>query len=334
MKTLNRILPLKFPKTLLTFFILFFAIWKGPEYAQGEPLLIDRIVAVVNQEVITLSELQESAMLAYRQKSLSKTGEEQDPLDQNSLRVILEKEIDKRLQLQEARKKGIFLSETELETALGDIKARNGFVSNEIFAQALAKESLTLEQYKNDLRDQLTILKLVNREISSSMTLEEEKLKEFYEQNQHLFAGSPRIQVRQILLKIGSPEESQEKMKLAEKIVEQIHQGSDFIDMVDQYSEGPEKTRGGDLGYFKSGELMSPLNETAFSLSVGEVSTPIQSSLGIHILQISKNETDPYKPFEEVKGELGEKLIQIKSEEFHHDWLRELRLHAHVAIKF
>lgn len=334
MKTLNLVSAFILPKPLLTFFILVFAIWNGPGYARGDPLLIDRIIAVVNQEVITLSELQESAMLAYRQKSLSKSAAELDPLHKNSLWVILEKEIDKRLQLQEARKKGIFLSETELETALEDIKARNGFISDENFAQALAKESLTLDQYKNDLHEQLTILKLVNREISSSMTLEEKNLKEFYERNQHLFTRSPRIRVRQIFLKKGNPEEAQEKMKLAERIVEQIHQGADFVALVDQYSKGPERARGGDLGFFKSGELLSPLNETAFSLSVREVSQPIQSPLGIHILQVSEKEDNHFKTFEEVKEELGEKLLQMKSEEFHNDWLRELRLHAHVAIKF
>ena len=146
-------------------------------------MVIDRIVAVVNQEIITLSELQEKALLIRQEPLRSKSTPLQDPLNPQNLHTLLKEMVEKRLQLQEARRKRIFLSQEELQAALEDIKKNNGFLNNREFERALLQEGITLDQYTKDLRKQLTILKLVKREITSGILLKEKDLKDFYQKN-------------------------------------------------------------------------------------------------------------------------------------------------------
>jgi len=220
---------------------------------------------------------------------------------------------------------------------LEDIQKSNGFSNNREFERTLLQEGITLDQYKRDLRKQLTILKLVKREITSGILLKEKDLENFYQANKDRFKLPERIRVQQILLLTSDPEDSHiigEKRKLAQYIIEEIQNGADFQGQVRKYSEGPRKDMGGDLGYFKWGELLSPLNDIAFNLSLNQVSPPIQSSSGIHILKVVDKEKNQYRPFENSQEEIKAILNQIKSEELIQNWLRDLRLRSHVEIRF
>jgi len=331
-----------YPKSFLMFGNLVFLIlllltpfaW---ESAQGQSMVIDRIVAVINQDIITLSELQERALQIHQGPRLSKSTPPQDPLNPQKLLNLLKEMVEERLQLQEARKKRILPSQEELQAALEDIQKSNGFLNLREFERTLLQEGITLEQYKRDLQKQLTILKLIRREITSGILLIKKDLENFYQENLDRFKLPDRIRVQQILLLISDPKDSRivgEKRKLAQIIIEEIQNGADFQGQVRQYSEGPMKHLGGDLGYFKPGELLTPLNDTAFNLSLNQVSTPIQSSSGIHILKVVEKEENQYQPFENSQEEIKAILTQIRSEKLIQDWLRDLRLRSHVEIRF
>ncbi len=327
-RTLKRMMP---KQPILIFLIFLISLFVVP--SAGNTLLIDRVVAIVNHEVITLSELQESALLSRQERKTDALKDMEGLFHPNTLRLLLQEEIDKKLQLQEAQKKGFSPSESELEDALEGIKTRNGLVSDIAFERALAKESLTLDQFKKDLREKLTILQLVNREITSGMVVEEEELKALYEKRKTDYPVPPRVRISEIFLKIDDPEDLEsvrEKKKLADTLIEKLDQGEDFENLAQQYSERSEP----DLGYFKPGDLLSPLNETAFSLSVGQVSQPVQSTHGMHILQVTEKNQDDFRAFEAVKDEIREELLQMKSVVLHQEWLRALRLKSHVEIKF
>jgi peptidyl-prolyl cis-trans isomerase SurA len=299
-------------------------------------MVIDRIVAIVNQDIITLSELQKAALVASTQQESGTSQNNPNPFNPESMRTLLKSIIEKKLQLQEAQKKGVSLSPDELQTALAEIKRKNDFADDEALERALAEEHLSLEQYKNDLKEQLTLLKLINREIKAGIILEENDLKSYYEEHKERFKLPDRARIRQILLKLpeGAADDLvNKKKKLAGEIVARIRAGGDFKEMVRQYSEGPERSRDGDLGLFRPGELLAPLNDVAFSLSTGDVSPPLRTPLGFHILRIEEKETNSYKPFEAAKEEIRESLAQIKTEEFHQKWLMDLRIHSYVEIK-
>jgi len=142
--------------------------------ASGEGVVIDRVVAVANREIITQSELDQAEQTLKKEKALPKEGEAALPF--NLQRDLLTQLIEKRLILQEAKKKGVRLSDSEMELAFRDIEERNHFPSREAFKEAIAQENLSWEQYVKDLENQLLLLKLMNREIDSHIVLTAEEI--------------------------------------------------------------------------------------------------------------------------------------------------------------
>ena len=132
---------------LIGFILLFFLMPDGGIAA----ITIDKVVAVVNNEVITQSELEEVIQKPKKQIMENFIGEEQDRLLNKLTRDILNKMIEKKLQLQVARQMNIAINKTEVDAALDDIKAKNAFPDDETFKRALASENMTLEQYKKSL---------------------------------------------------------------------------------------------------------------------------------------------------------------------------------------
>jgi len=317
---------------------------------QASPLTVDRIVAVVNDSIITLSELEE-AMAASKipaeasRLSTASLQDKQDPSNQNRestgsssqlWRDTLNKMIEKKLQLQLAKKKGISVSPDELQAALGDIKKRNNFPTDQALKDALATEHISFEQYKEDLKDQLLILKLVNREVRSGILIRDDELLDYYKQHATSFAKPELFKLSQIFfgLPVGAqPATVSEIRAKALHVLELLQKGESFQELAKQYSQGPDAASGGNLGYFKRGQLLPEIDQAIAKLQVGQVSGLIQSSIGFHILRLDDQKKAEPKPFEAVKDEVREAVYQQKSDELYQRWIKDLWANAYVEIK-
>jgi len=294
--------------------------------AQASAVTVDRIVAVVNNEVITLSELEEAV------------AEAKIPPPQSQIQhEILKKMIEKKLQLQYAKKKGISVNQEELQTALQDIKKRNNFPTDQALKDALAAEHLSLEQYQADLKEQLLLLKLVNREVRSGILIDEAELLDYYTRHLGSFSEPESFKVSQIFFSLpanaNSSTVSDVKTK-ASHVLELLQNGGDFRELARQYSEGAEAASGGNLGYFKAGHLFPEMDQAISKLQVGQFSGLIQSPSGFHILSLDEKKPAQPKPFEAVKDEVREAVYQQRSDELYQQWIRDLWANAYVDIKF
>ncbi len=289
---------------------------------------IDRVVAIAGDEIITQSELDRII------RSRKDAGEPIDPKKDHW--EILKQLIEEQLIVQEAKKKGVTVTEDELEFALKDIEKRNRIPDREALKKAVAMDHLSWEQYLNNLSNQLTALKLLSREVNTTVTLSDEKVKEYYEQHADLFALPDRVQLRQILLPFSENANQTEidniKSK-AEKIYDEAHSGTDFLQLVQRYSEGHEKKEGGDLGFFKRGDLTPKIDEVIFQLKEGEITPPIETPLGIHIFKIETQEIGRLRPFETVQRKIKEQLIMEKTAELRSQWIEDLRKRSFVEVK-
>jgi len=289
---------------------------------------IDRVVAIAGNEVITQSELDRII------RSRKETG---DPVDTAEDQwEILQQLIEEQLLIQEARKKGITVTDEELEFALKDIEKRNKIPDRAALKKAVAMDHMSWQQYVDNLKNQVMAIKLLGREVNAMVSLSDEAIEAYYHDHPEIFGLPDRVKVKQILLRIPKNTSTQIEKQIREKaelIYTEAHSGTDFIQLVQEYSEGREKKQDGDLGFFKKGDLTPKIDAEIFRLKEGEITAPIRTPLGIHIFKIEKQEIGKMRPFETVKDKIKERLISEKTNQLRNQWISDLWKRSFVEIK-
>jgi parvulin-like peptidyl-prolyl isomerase len=287
-------------------------------------VLLDRVVAKVNNDVITWSELRKSIELDNRILLNSLAEEERREKIKELERSYLNKLIDKRLQLQEAFKLGLDVSDEEIDSAINEIK-RKFNLTDESLNEYLKADGLTLEEYKIHLKERILLSKVIGYKITDTIFITEKEIKEYYEANKERFPRQERVRLRQILLT------GEDSLKKAEEILQRIKNGEDFAELASEFSEDVSREAGGDLGYVSRGTILKEIEDVAFSLKVGEVSKPIPSPRGIHIIKVEDRIEEGITP--EIKEEIKKILFERAYQSKYENWLRELREKAYIEIK-
>jgi peptidyl-prolyl cis-trans isomerase SurA len=298
--------------------------------------VVDRVVAIVNQEIITLSELErintnlENPL--FEQLSIEPPRLSEKQQLQETLRIL----IEKKLQLQAARKRGITVAREELQQALNEIKIRQGIANDSTLEQILSEGNMTLSDYTQEIKDQITILKLINREIRSGIVLQKSEITAYYNAHPEYFTLPGKIRIAQLLISIpraAQDKQIQDLLKQAQKIRSHILGGGDFGGMARKYSDGPEADQGGDIGYFEKGELMEEIEPVVFSLNEGDVSNVVRSPLGFHIFKLLERKSGGTLPYQEVRSQVQELLLLERTEMAYKLWIKRLRDQAYVEVK-
>lgn len=318
-------------KSFLKYFNAIFVFVFALMAAQGlshAATAIDRVVAIAGKEVITQSQLDRII------RSRKDAG---DPVvDSDDHWEILKQLIEEQLLIQEAKRKGISVSEEEVEFALKDIEKRNRIPDRKTLKEAVALDNISWDQYVKNLKNQVMAIKLLSREVNTMVSLNDQTIKAYYHEHPEIFGLPDRVKVRQILLRIpkntSTKLEKQIKEK-AETIYSEAHSGTDFTQLVLEYSEGREKKQEGNLGFFKKGDLTPKIDAELFRLKEGEITAPIRTPLGIHIFKIEIQEIGKLRPFESVKKRIKEKLITEETNALRSKWISDLWKRSFVEIK-
>jgi peptidyl-prolyl cis-trans isomerase SurA len=280
-------------------------------------VVVDRVVAVVNNEIITLSDLQ-------REESLKK-------VDAKDERPLLEDMIDRKLQMAAAKAAGMDVTDKELTEAVADIMKRNSLDSKQ-FEAALAKEGLTLEQYKTELREQMTLSRMFNKNVRSGVAVDEAEVQAYYERNIKSYSLPEEIRVRQIFFRVpekATPSETALIREKAAAAASRAKKGENFVALVKELSEGETAALGGDLGFLQRDQAIPEIEEAARTLKPGEIAGPLQCAGGFHIIKLEEIRT-PVKPFEKVKDEITKMLYELKVENAYRTWLQTLRSDSNI----
>ncbi len=315
------------------FFILWSAFLLFPGNSRGE--VVDRVVALVNNEVITLSELQEvGARLLQDLKKNSLPSEREEKM-RKAQEAILTQMIENKLLEQEIKKRKVEVPEKEVDAAIQDILKENR-LNEEQLKMALAKDGITYSVYRKRIRDELGKMRLINREIKSKLVLKEEDLRKIYQENLKQYTEPLEVKVQRIFLPVpqGATEEESEKIRReAERLLERVRAGEDFAQLAKAHSRGPEASEGGVLGFFKEKELVPELESAAFALKAGEASNPIQGRDGYHILRVLERKGGKPKLFADVQQEIREAKLKEESNQRFKEWIKDLREKAYIEIK-
>ncbi|MCZ6873923.1 MAG: peptidylprolyl isomerase [bacterium] len=298
--------------------------------------LLDGIAAVVNDEIITISEVWETMELEaeqlrqqYRDEGLR---ERLTDLYQRALKQL----INVRLQLAWARKLRLQVDDDDVTQHIETIKEQNK-VSDERLSQMLKARGLTLEAYREQVRESLLIAKVVNVEVRSRLVVMDTELQEAYQKQRERYSVPGELTVSHILFLV-SPDASgggqTPARKRATTVLNQLRNGGDFAELAKKYSEGPSAERGGLLGRFRAGELLSGFEKAALALQPGEISGIIHTRAGLHIIRVEDKKEGGYRPFAEVREAIKSKLLQTKSERKYREWLETLRQGAYVKVLY
>ncbi len=249
-------------------------------------VVVDRIVAVVNDEVITERELASRVDFALRQLAQQGT---QPPARQVLERQLLERTINDRVQMQHARDTGTRVDDAELDRAMVKIAEQNKMTVPELRA-VLAKDNVPFDKFREDIRSEITLSRLREREVAQKIVVTESEVDNFI-QSQMAQPGRDEFNVSHILVSVpekATPEQLQERRERAEQALAQIKGGADFRQVAAAFSDGPEALQGGLLGWRESSRLPALFLDALRPLQAGQLSELLRSSNGFHILRLNE----------------------------------------------
>lgn len=257
----------------------------APAAPRTEPVLADRIVAVVNDEVITLNELRSSLDSALGR--LKRQGTPLPPQDVLQ-RQMLERLVMDRIQLQYARDTGLRVDDAQLEMALQRIAANNQ-MSLAQFAAALEKDGIPFARFREEIREEMTIARVREREVENKIAVSEGEIDNYLATEADKAGKSEEFRLAHILFRApeaASPEQIQKLRARAEQVQARLARGEDFAQLAAAYSDAPDGLNGGDLGWRPLDRMPSIFSASATSLNPGETSPLLRSANGFHLVKL------------------------------------------------
>jgi len=316
--------------------------------ARGDPSSTadqNKIVAVVNDEVITQAELHRALVPVYLQMQAALAPEDLSKQMDEIQKKVLDQLIDEHLMLQEARHprpvevgKGkigtppvIGTEPAEVEEMFKNTQAR--FDSPEDFQQALQEQGLTVEELRTRFRDQITIQKLIGREIRSRLTISPSEMTAYYETHKKDFITPQAAEVSTILIRPKDNLDLPRAYAQAQDLHRQLEQGADFHDLARRFSDGFNASKGGRVGLLAKGKNRKEIDNVLFDLKAGQISPVIKTPNGFHLFLVESTRPAHQAELSEVQSEIQDLLMNQQGAARYGEWMKKLRADSYISVK-
>lgn len=297
--------------------------------AIGQAETINRIVATVDGQPVTLRELatfsgqmNDRAATMYPQGTAEMT--QRDFLDALLMNKMIDNEVDAQ---------GLRAKAEDVDSYIERIKTQ-GELNDEQLAAALADQGLSMEQYRKQIAQEIEQALLMNKEVSSRISITDEAIQRYYKAHQEDYATPDQVRIRHIFLPLSPGADPGEVLKmttLMETLHDRASRGEDFATLASTYSLGPGADQGGDLGFFERDQMDYAIEEMAFSIPEGEISPPFQTSTGVHLIKVEERDTEGVRPLAEVQEEIRSQLYNTELSKRYRRWFQEdLRFRHHI----
>jgi len=295
----------------------------GPASAE----IIERIIAKVNGEIITLSEFQERQVAAAQAARI--TPDQIGTFLRESNARLLQEAIDEILLIQKAEDAGLALQPEYVDEVIESIRAENKIETEEQFQAALAQEAMTLDDLRTQIRKSMTQRMIIQRDIEPKISVSEEQLQEEYEKRKDSdFTKPASVSLQEIFI----PEDAG-GIVLAQDIVARARANEDFASLARTHSAAPTADSGGDVGELSQGDMSPELEDIAFSLSVGEVSDPVRIGEGYQILKVVARTSGSVVPFATAKERIRSVLMSARFKDEYDAYIAEVREGADIELR-
>ncbi len=329
LKVLYRVLAV----FLLSFLMVF------PAYGDH---LVDRVVAVVNNDVITLSELEKAGREFFERIKVQAPAAEVDKALEKAREEVLSSLVDKLIVEQQAEKLSITVTDQEVDTALDQILARNN-ATIEDFKKELAAMKISEQEYRGNLRGQIVQSKLISYEVRSRIVIIEEDIRAYYEKEYTQEKGGNGYRILQmgftwrntVTLEEAGFDTKEAAREKAEEIRARVLDVESFAELAKAYSNLPSAADGGDIGLFKEDEMAADMKDVILAMQPGTISPIIEIDNAFQLfklLSVREGDVIVKAPYEAVREEIRDVLYRQKMEEYYKTWVKSLREEAYIKI--
>jgi len=295
--------------------------WAAPAGAE----VIDRVAAAVGGEAIARSAVDNSW------EALSGTGAQGGP---PSREALLRRMVDVRVQLQRARELGLEARSEDVEDALSHIMSDNGIQGLQALSDALAREGRTLEDLRREVRDQITVMRLVQREVAAKVRLSQAELSAYYDAHRSDFATGRSVHVRQIVFVTqGLAEDELRKVADAMGALRRDLTGPEAFRQAEARLTGTPGVVTGDAGVLAEEDIRPELARVLMALSPGQVSPPLPLPNGLAVFLVESKTAGAPPPFDDVIDEVRRAATEERTQATGREWLAQLKRESFIQIK-
>ncbi len=293
--------------------------------------IIDRIVAIVNDSVITQVELNRT----LEQVTKGETRKKAAVPNEMQRRQVLEGLIDERLFNQLVLEAKIEVTEDDLARAIANVLYQNKMTIEQLRGE-IARKGMAFSEYKKDIEQEIKRIKYINQVIGPQVKITDQDLRDFYQQHQEQFRGQHNAHIAEIampLAGITSQEQFEALYKTARGIVVSARKSSDFSGLAKKHSKGPNATEGGDLGMISLKDLPEEVAAVVRTLKVGQVSAPILTPNAIIIVKLISLPELSAEDFDRLREEIYSQVYDERIEETLNSYLLRQRQRAFIEIR-
>ena len=287
----------------------------SPAETPKEPVVLDEIVAKVNNEIITLTDLNRT----LKQLRLEIEQDSQDPeaaekVFQERKRNILQFVIQTKVMIQRAEELGLTADiDLDVSAYLEEMRKEAGIPSLEVLDQYFRQRGSSLQEYRERIKEQMITRSLLQQYVYSKITLLTTEVEGYYQEHRDEFAVPGEVHLAEILFLTEGKDKEAVRQK-AEEALKRLKAGEDFEAVAKELSEGPTAGRGGDIGTFRKGSMNTALEAVVFELPVGSYSDIVETDYGFQIVRVIERAEASFKPLQDVRPQISERLYQQKSE--------------------
>lgn len=305
--------------------------------AQSKPVVVEEIIARVNNQIITMSDYQKAAAGLQQEvehdcENCTQQQIESEVADRR--KNLLRDMIDQQLLIERAKDMDVSV-ETELVKRLDDVRKQNNLATMEDLEKAVEGQGMVWEDYKNQLRNSMLTQEVIRREVGGRLDIGSDEVKKYYEAHKQEYNRPEQVALAEIFLgtENKTPEEIDAVRTRAEDLHSRLVKGEDFVTLAKRYSQGSTAQDGGDLGAFERGQLAKQLEDAVFPLDKGQFTDVIQTKTGFEILKVLDHYQAGLQPLDKVEGEITNVLYRQKMEPAMRTYLAQLREESYVQVK-
>ncbi len=272
------------------------------------------------------SELKQIQM-RYMRQGRKIAGPQLDKIKESILEILINRE----LLFQESKRLGIQVDEKKIQEQFTAVKIK--FSNQAEFKEVLVQMNLTEEEVKLQIRKALAIRELIEGKITQKISISEQESRAYYDEHPQAFQQDEQVKASHILIKVGPDADSSKKAEARKKIEQiqtQLKSGKDFSTLAKNHSEGPSSVKGGDLGYFKRGQMVKPFEDAAFALPPDEVSDIVETRFGYHLIKVYDKKSGGIVAYREAEEKINQYLKQEKSKNEIKNYIQKLRQKAEI----
>ncbi len=296
---------------------------------------VDRIVAIVNDDVIRLKEFEAAFAPVEKQiRSQNLPAAKTRGLIEKQRKALLNQLIQRTLADQVIEREGISVSKAEVDGAIEQVKSMNGY-TDEMLLRSLSMNGVDMKTYREEIRRQILQSKLVNRKVKSNVVITDEDIREYHEAHPKMGHSETKYHLKNIFMACGDSVDAADRKEIRqrmEKALNELNDGRSFEAVARKYSEGSNASDGGELGTFSLNDLQQKLREVIQNLDPGEISGIVETDQGFQIFYVSEIVKPTDKALESVYDEIRKQLYEQAVNEKFQEWIEGLRQDSHIKI--